>query len=488
MLQKHCIRCGKCVEVCPADAIYPARRRLGRGRGHAGHRRAQAAVRPVHRPPVHARLPVGRAAAGLRQQRRADGHRGARRRTLRHVPRPGVRPSARSTCPMPGAIVLDDRRPSCASTSEQCVGCGLCEHVCPTEPTSIRVRAAGHDASTVVDALSSAVPVRAATASTRSPSTSARQGIEAMFRFDDALRGWGYQPIYELGRRRALPRGAARRPIPSYRGIAVRDDACVYRRLVGFAVHELIHALDGDATQANYGIPFGAALRRAARRSPTGDEAAYLASVQRRRGARLGRRRAAGRSALRHRLGASTPRATSAPTASPAATPSSTAPPRLPPGAALGSRSTIRALLRAARARSKTTSAPTSPTTSCADCVTRFDAAEARGRKPAQGRRARRRRAGAHPAALPGRNDPCLCGSGKKYKKCCAARYGAASATATTPSTNRRQRTARCPSSGSRRRSWRRSRRPCAAIALIRSRWCLRTVAGGGLNCAKNGA
>lgn len=23
------------------------------------------------------------------------------------------------------------------------------------------------------------------------------------------------------------------------------------------------------------------------------------------------------------------------------------------------------------------------------------------------------------PAKLPGRNDPCLCGSGKKYKKCC---------------------------------------------------------------------
>jgi len=26
---------------------------------------------------------------------------------------------------------------------------------------------------------------------------------------------------------------------------------------------------------------------------------------------------------------------------------------------------------------------------------------------------------GSSPAALPGRNDPCLCGSGKKFKKCC---------------------------------------------------------------------
>jgi uncharacterized protein len=26
-----------------------------------------------------------------------------------------------------------------------------------------------------------------------------------------------------------------------------------------------------------------------------------------------------------------------------------------------------------------------------------------------------------HKAATPGRNDPCTCGSGKKYKKCCGS-------------------------------------------------------------------
>ena len=31
-------------------------------------------------------------------------------------------------------------------------------------------------------------------------------------------------------------------------GIAVRDESCIYRRLVGFAVHELLHALNGDVT------------------------------------------------------------------------------------------------------------------------------------------------------------------------------------------------------------------------------------------------
>ncbi len=83
------------------------------------------------------------------------------------------------------------------------------------------------------------------------------QGVAAMYRFDDALRGWGYQPSYEIGADR-LFRAAKARNDPRYRVVAVRDDACVYRRLVGFAVHELIHALCGDVTLANFGIPFGA--------------------------------------------------------------------------------------------------------------------------------------------------------------------------------------------------------------------------------------
>jgi hypothetical protein len=33
------------------------------------------------------------------------------------------------------------------------------------------------------------------------------------------------------------------------------------------------------------------------------------------------------------------------------------------------------------------------------------------------------------PASLPGRNDPCHCGSGKKYKKCCLAKDDAKSHT-----------------------------------------------------------
>jgi len=82
------------------------------------------------------------------------------------------------------------------------------------------------------------------------------QGVAAMFRFDDAMRGWNYQPLYEPNAH-ALYRAAQAKNDPAYRGIAVRDEECLYRRFVGFAVHETLHALQGDTTQANYGLPFG---------------------------------------------------------------------------------------------------------------------------------------------------------------------------------------------------------------------------------------
>jgi hypothetical protein len=100
-------------------------------------------------------------------------------------------------------------------------------------------------------------------------------GVRALYRFDDALRGWGYEPIYTPNAD-ALFREAKRRNDRTYRGIAVHDEACVYRRLVGFAVHELIHALNGDPTQANYGIPFGLPYG-VPEGLPEGAEAEYLA-------------------------------------------------------------------------------------------------------------------------------------------------------------------------------------------------------------------
>lgn len=81
-------------------------------------------------------------------------------------------------------------------------------------------------------------------------------GIRALYVCDDALRGFGYVPTYEL-HGDALWREAQRRADPSYRGVAVRFGECVYRRLLGSLLHELIHASLGDTSKANYGIPFG---------------------------------------------------------------------------------------------------------------------------------------------------------------------------------------------------------------------------------------
>ena len=100
------------------------------------------------------------------------------------------------------------------------------------------------------------------------------EGVQALFRFDDTLRGFGYQPNYER-RAHQLFQEAKLRNDSTYRGIAVHDEACLYRRLVGFAVHELIHAACGDVTQANYGVPFGLPYGVPAS-LPEGQEAEYL--------------------------------------------------------------------------------------------------------------------------------------------------------------------------------------------------------------------
>lgn len=82
------------------------------------------------------------------------------------------------------------------------------------------------------------------------------KGIAAVYRLDDALRGWGYAPIYDAHGDR-LWREAQQRNDPAYRGVAVRFDECIYKRLVGSMLHECIHAVCGDVAQANYGILFG---------------------------------------------------------------------------------------------------------------------------------------------------------------------------------------------------------------------------------------
>lgn len=102
------------------------------------------------------------------------------------------------------------------------------------------------------------------------------RGIKALYVCDDALRGFGYAPIYEL-HGDALWREAQQRNDPTYRGIAVRFGECLYRRLLGSMLHELLHASFGDVAKANYGLPFGLPYGVPIELPPSGEEA-YLAS------------------------------------------------------------------------------------------------------------------------------------------------------------------------------------------------------------------
>lgn len=100
------------------------------------------------------------------------------------------------------------------------------------------------------------------------------QGAASLFRLDDALRGWGYLPLYEV-RGHALWDAAQKQNDTSYRGVPLRDEECLYSRLVGSAVHEVLHALGGEPAGCNYGMGFGLPYG-VPPEVPAGDERAYL--------------------------------------------------------------------------------------------------------------------------------------------------------------------------------------------------------------------
>ncbi len=82
------------------------------------------------------------------------------------------------------------------------------------------------------------------------------RGVEALYFCDDVLRGLDYEPTYAL-HGDALWRTAQQKCDANYRGVAVRFGECMYKRLVGSMLHEILHAMHGDTSRANYGIPFG---------------------------------------------------------------------------------------------------------------------------------------------------------------------------------------------------------------------------------------
>lgn len=98
-------------------------------------------------------------------------------------------------------------------------------------------------------------------------------GIAALYRFDDAMRGFGQTVLWDL----AAPTlwRIQQQTGNAARWVAVRDTGCIHARLLGFCVHELIHAMCGDPTAANWGTPVGLPYG-VPEDVPPSQEAAYL--------------------------------------------------------------------------------------------------------------------------------------------------------------------------------------------------------------------
>jgi hypothetical protein len=243
------------------------------------------------------------------------------------------------------------------------------------------------------------------------------QGIAAMFRFDDAIHGWGYTPLYEPAAPK-LWREAQKRNDTSYRCIAVRDDACVYRRLVGFAVHETLHALEGDPSKANYGVPFGLPYG-VPLDLPEGAEKDYLHPFN------VGEARAwVGVAPLGKALFDIDWTLRTARDVGTYGFPGGNALVDVPPGFRQVPHvdrnhhpQRYYALARKLEddARAYFTDEKVQ------DLCARFEAAEALGKQKRKHDWPDPRELAKIPPSLPGRNDLCVCGSGLKFKKCCGA-------------------------------------------------------------------
>ncbi len=269
---------------------------------------------------------------------------------------------------------------------------------------------------TVVDALR--MPFRCACACHEVLDVDERaQGVTALYRIDDAMRGLGYQVVWDVGAA-VLWEVAQAMDSPDYRFVTVRDTACVYSRLVGYCVHELIHALTGDPTKANFGIPFGLPYRVPLDVAPV-DEAAYLDTFN-----RWEARAWAGMPVVAERLFGITWHVAPARDVGTygfvggnALAPAMDGYRSVPYVDSVHHQS--RYYARARRLEAEELQWFTA--SKLDELAATFAAAEARGQATRPCVFPPARQLAALAPRVPGRNDPCSCGSLKKYKVCCGA-------------------------------------------------------------------
>lgn len=270
---------------------------------------------------------------------------------------------------------------------------------------------------TVVDAVRTPYPCSCACHARLSLDERAA-GITALYRFDDAMRGWGQTVLWDL----AAPKlwriqQALGNTLPV---VAVRDSGCIHARLLGFCVHELIHAYNGDPTKPNYGTPVGLPYGVPDDVAPSA-EAAYLHTFNQHEA-----RAWVGLDAVAYRLFQVDWNLLGAREVGTYGFPGGNALVDVPPGyrrvAHYDRQQHTRRYMALAQPLEQDAAAWFTPER-LDDIASNFEAAEAigRARRPA-GTYPHPREAARIKPMKPGRNDLCLCGSMRKWKQCCGAR------------------------------------------------------------------
>jgi hypothetical protein len=240
-------------------------------------------------------------------------------------------------------------------------------------------------------------------------------GIAALYRFDDAMRGFGQTVIWDLA---APTLWRVQQQLGEVKWVAVRDGGCIHSRLLGFCVHELIHAMCGDATAPNWGTPVGLPYGVPENIAPA-DEADYLHQFNQHEA-----RAWVGLQAVAYRLFAIEWTLLPARDVGTYGFVGGNAVVDVPPGyrrvphfdhGAHPRR--YYALARKLEDEAREWFTPLK----LDEIATRFEAAEAIGRAARPGEFPSPREVARIRPKKPGRNDLCICGSMRKWKACCGA-------------------------------------------------------------------
>jgi len=137
-----CIRCGQCVEACPPQILHLASAEAGAAMGapyFVAREKPCDLCQGRGQMECIAVCPTGALAPLARRRDVRIGVAEIDHDTC--LPRVGVACKACwHACPFPNEAITFDTLGRAVVVEDACVGCGLCEYVCLTDPTSIRVR------------------------------------------------------------------------------------------------------------------------------------------------------------------------------------------------------------------------------------------------------------------------------------------------------------------------------------------------------------